>query len=67
MLVQTENRQYVRDTTNRALLTADVHALARARAQRAAMQRGRNTREELDALRQQVAALTALIETLSTP
>lgn len=67
MIIQTDNRQYVRDTTNRALLTSDIHALARARAQRAAMKRGRDTREELEALRQQVAALTAVIEKLTTP
>lgn len=65
MLVRTEERQYARDTDNHALLTTDRQALHRARAQRAAVKRGRETHNELMVLREQVAALQAFIEKMT--
>lgn len=67
MIIQTDNRQYARDTRNHALLTTDAHALARARAQRAAAKRQRETQDELISLREQVATLKALIDKLGIP
>lgn len=67
MLVQTENRQFVRDVNNHALLTTDTHALARARAQRALASRNQSLQDELTHLRQQVETLMTVVSTLQSP
>jgi hypothetical protein len=64
MLVRTEERQYVRDTNNHALLTTDQQALSRARAQRQTAQRSMSLEHEVDNLRGQVVELTTLVQQL---
>lgn len=67
MLVQTENRQFVRDVRNHALLTTDTHALTRARAQRALAVRNQSLQDELAHLREQVESLMTVVATLQSP
>lgn len=67
MLVQTEDRQFVRDTNNHALLTTDTHALARARARRAADARSQSLHNELAQLREQVQSLMSIVATFHSP
>lgn len=64
MIIQTDNRQYVRDTTNRALLTTDTHALARARAHRERLRRSDMLEREVDSLQQHVLELKTVVHQL---
>jgi uncharacterized protein YceH (UPF0502 family) len=64
MLIQTEERSCVRDTTNYALLMTDTHALHRARAARAAVQQTSTLRQEVDTLQSQVVELTKRLDQL---
>ena len=64
MLVQTDDRSCVRDTTNHALLTTDTHALQRARARRAAHTKTQALQGEVDKLNTQVIQLSSLVEQL---
>ena len=64
MLVQTDDRSCVRDTTNHALLTTDTHALQRARARRAAHTKTQVLETTVTTLRQEIAELRAAIAAL---
>lgn len=61
MLVHTDDRRFVRDTSNHAVLTTDKTALQRARTQRAASARALSMQDELVRLREQVNVLLAAL------
>ena len=61
-LVRTEDRRYARDTESNALLSTDKVALERTRAHRATTKRTHVLQLEVDALREQVQRLAALLE-----
>jgi hypothetical protein len=58
--VQTTNRAYQRDTHSKGLINTDITGLLHNRSMRS---RTRSHHSELESLRQQVARLTAIIET----
>lgn len=64
MIVKTDDKRFVRDTRSNALLNIDKRALDRHRVEREKTQRTSHMREEMDALRTQVAELTELVQQL---
>jgi len=64
MIVKTDDKRFVRDTRSNALLNIDKRALDRHRVEREKTQRMSHMREEMDALRTQVAELTELVQRL---
>jgi signal transduction histidine kinase len=64
MLIRTNERTCVRDTTNHALLTTDLHALQRARARRATYTQTQALQTTVSSLQEELAELRAAIAAL---